>query len=334
LPLSGSPGIVVVGREVAVGNGYADLIAIETSGRPVIIEIKLAANAEARRAVVTQVLAYAAYLHGLKFDEFERRVLGRHLRDRKFATLADAVSATEQAGVDRDRFEAGLADALRTGRFRVVIVLDRAPKELVELVGFLEVVAERLTIDLITVSKYDIAGSMILVPQRVDPERRKVEEEPGPTAAPPEQGYLADGADDFIAMFDAARPEERPKLERLTAWAQELANEGLARLRTYHGKSSITLLPRLVPDNAGLVTIWNDAGSAYLQLWRTVFERRAPSTLDSVEAELGRPVGQGNTTKEISDALLDLLKMAYREANGHEPAQESIEHSSGVRPIA
>jgi hypothetical protein len=112
LPLSGSPGIVVVGREVAVGNGYADLLAIETSGRPVIIEIKLAANAEARRAVVTQVLAYAAYLHGLKFDEFERGVLGRHLRDRQFAGLADAVSATEQAGVDRDRFEAGLADAL------------------------------------------------------------------------------------------------------------------------------------------------------------------------------------------------------------------------------
>ena len=238
LPLSGWPRVVVVGREVAVGNGYADLLAVETSGRPVVVEIKLAANAESRRAVVTQVLAYAAYLHGLTFDEFERGVLGRQLRDRKFDSLWDAVSATEQAGADRDRFEVGLADALRTGRFRVVIVLDRAPKELVELVGFLEVVAERLTIDLITVSKYDIGGSIILVPQRVDPERRSVEEPSGPAPAPSEQGYEADGADDFVAMFNTARPDERPKLERLTAWAQQLADEGLVRLSTYHGKNN------------------------------------------------------------------------------------------------
>ena len=317
LPLSGSPGLVVVGREVAVANGYADLVAVETGGRPVVVEIKLAANAESRRAVVTQVLAYAAYLHGLTFEEFERGVLGRHVRDRGFASLWDAVTATDQSVADQDRFEASVGDALRSGRFRVVIVLDRAPKELVELVGFLEVVAERLTIDLITVSKYDIAGSIILVPQRVDPERRTSQEPSGGATAPPEEGYLADGADDFIAMLRTARPEERSKLERLVAWAQELANEGLARLSTYHGKNSerFTLLPRLVPDNAGLVTIWNDAGAAYLQFWRTVFERRAPSALEAVEAQLGKAIGQGNTARQVTTDLLDALTMAYREAN-------------------
>ena len=51
LPLSGSPQLVVVGREVSVGGGYADLIAVEPSGRLVVIEVKLAKNAEARRAV-------------------------------------------------------------------------------------------------------------------------------------------------------------------------------------------------------------------------------------------------------------------------------------------
>jgi RecB family endonuclease NucS len=44
LPLAGSPLLAVVGREVRLGTGYADLIAVEDSGRPVVIEIKLASN--------------------------------------------------------------------------------------------------------------------------------------------------------------------------------------------------------------------------------------------------------------------------------------------------
>src|SRR5947208_11899103 len=60
LPLAGTPRLVVVGREVQLGGGYADLLAVEPSGRLAVIEVKLARNAEARRAVVAQVLTYAA----------------------------------------------------------------------------------------------------------------------------------------------------------------------------------------------------------------------------------------------------------------------------------
>src|SRR3712207_636373 len=65
LPLAGAPRLVMVGRQVSLGSGYADLLAVEPSGRLVIIEAKLARNAEARRAVVAQVLSYAAHLNGL-----------------------------------------------------------------------------------------------------------------------------------------------------------------------------------------------------------------------------------------------------------------------------
>ena len=47
LPLAGTPRLIVVGREVQLGSGRADLIAIEPSGRLAIIEIKLARNEEA-----------------------------------------------------------------------------------------------------------------------------------------------------------------------------------------------------------------------------------------------------------------------------------------------
>ena len=63
LPLAGTPRLIVLGREVQLGSGRADLFAIEPSGCFAIIEIKLASNAEARRAVIAQVLAYAAYNH-------------------------------------------------------------------------------------------------------------------------------------------------------------------------------------------------------------------------------------------------------------------------------
>src|SRR5260370_21790841 len=62
LPLAGAPQLIVLGREGQLGSGYADLIAIEPEGRMAIIDIKLAPNAEARRTVIAQVLAYASYL--------------------------------------------------------------------------------------------------------------------------------------------------------------------------------------------------------------------------------------------------------------------------------
>jgi hypothetical protein len=77
----------------------------------------------------------------------------------------------------------------------------------------------------------------------------------------------------------------------------------------------VTLLPRLKADDAGLVTIWRDKNSGYLQFWRSVFERRAPGTLARLEERLG-PTGikQGNVVREIDEQLLALLTDAYREA--------------------
>lgn len=79
LPLAGFPRLTVLGREVRLGGGYADLLAVESSGRLVVIEVKLAGNAEARRAVVAQVLSYAGYLQGLDSCQLESQVLAPHL---------------------------------------------------------------------------------------------------------------------------------------------------------------------------------------------------------------------------------------------------------------
>lgn len=98
LPLSGSPRLVVVGREVRLGSGYADLVAVEPSGRLAVIEVKLASNAKARRAVVAQVLTYAAVIYGLDVETLERDILGKQLHERGYDSLVGAMSANDQEG--------------------------------------------------------------------------------------------------------------------------------------------------------------------------------------------------------------------------------------------
>ena len=130
LPLSGSPDLVVLGREVALGPGKADLLAIEMTGRPVIIEVKLARNSEARRSTWSRKFSpMPAFLQGVTPEALDRQVRSRHLHLAGHRTVRDAVSAEDQRGAfDPDVFDAGLRDGLRTGRFRLVLVLDDAPR--------------------------------------------------------------------------------------------------------------------------------------------------------------------------------------------------------------
>jgi hypothetical protein len=70
-------------------------------------------------------------------------------------------------------------------------------------------------------------------------------------------------------------------LERLTNWADMPEREGLVTLSTYRREAGIvSLLPRLAIDNAGLVTVYNDIKCAYVQFWRSAFERRATRRSD------------------------------------------------------
>lgn len=315
LPLAGSPDLVVVGREVQLGSGYADLVAVESSGRAVLIEVKLSRNAEARRAIVSQTLSYAAYLHGATPESFGQ-ILGNHLKSRGFANLAAAASSIVQArAFDEGEFTESLAGTLSSGAFRLIFVLDEAPDDLVRLVSYLEAVAPELSIDLITVSSYEINGTKIIVPQRVEPERH-ITEVSGSRARPKtDKGFESPGHEEFEASIADAPEQNRALLQKLLVWALELESAGLVKLATYKGVGRTTLLPRLKDVGAGLVTIWNDTGSAYLSVWRSVLEKRSPHTLNRLQ-ELLAPteIRQGSSVPEVTDEVLKLLREAYEEA--------------------
>ena len=105
--------------------------------------------------------------------------------------------------------------------------------------------------------------------------------------------------------------------EELIAWAERLASLPNVSLSTYSGTERYTLLPRIMPDNAGLVTIWNDKQQPYSSVYRSVFERLAPNSIESVEHVIApTKIGQGNTIRNITSQVLDAVTAAYKETGG------------------
>lgn len=317
LPLAGSPQLVVLGREVALGPGSADLLAVEPTGRLAIAEVKLAKNAEARRAIVAQVLAYAAFLHRMPLEELQGLVVPK-LRARGFDSITSAVAdGYQEAQLDPDRFEEGLRESLARGAFRLVLVLDEAPPELVRLVGYFESITQSLVIDLVTVTSYEVNGTQIMVPQRVDAERPQALTPTGTRSSEAQPSAVSSsGSDGFLASIESVAGSVQPALRRLYDWARDLERRRLAKLSTTQGSGRTTLRPLIPRTDAGLVTLVNEGGRAALWLWRTVFDRHAPDALEKLQQLISpATVGSGTTLYEIEDDLLGALTEAYEEAS-------------------
>jgi hypothetical protein len=330
LPLSGNPSLVVVGREVNLGSGYADLVAVEADGRLVIIEIKLRKNAEARRAVVAQVLMYAAYLKGVDPRSLETEVLSSHFTQQPFDSLEEAARGEDQTGTfDAAAFAEGVSASLAGGAFRLVLVLDEAPPELVQLVGYLESVSSGVILDLITVSAYDLGDQQIMVPQRVDPEHVGTEvsaaRSPTSTVRTSKRARPVDGVAPFNEAMKQAPSSTQASLRRLVDWATDLEQRNLASLKTVLGDGRQILLVWLPGEQAGLVSIWNDGGAS-ISLWRSVFVRHAWEQIDPIERLTGKAMGQGSGVRDPSPELLEVLSAAYKQAATGAPAWDGLSY--------
>jgi hypothetical protein len=160
---------------------------------------------------------------------------------------------------------------------------------------------------------------------RDDAERLLAAVEPilRPPAAPAprrESGHAVGGADEFLAVIPTAPRDQQGFLRRLAEWAVALEARGLVRLATHQGKTGITTLVPRLSDGPGLVTVYKDTRSSYLELSRSVLERRAPGSLAVVEAAVGNlGVRRGSTVREASDELLAALTAAYEEAATGQP---------------
>ena len=321
LPLAGSPRVFTLGREVRLGTGKADILAVEASGRPVIVEVKLARNTEARRAIVSQVLAYAAFLHGYAVADLEQGPLRNAMADTGYGSIAEMVTAEDQEGaVNEEEFVPALQEHLDAGRFRLVLVLDDVSSELERIIAYLDsVTLQTLTIDLITINVYDVNGVEIALPQRVSPD---ISETAVTTAAPlrrsvTSRGIRSDGPDAFVESVADVTGEAREVFDQLIHWVKQLAQ--LPKVHLYTDISAqgvfITMAPRIEPENVTLILVRNASREPLLLVRRSAFERLAPNTLARVEqAIFPVKLGQGTVVKDISTEVMQAISAAYREA--------------------
>ena len=318
LPLAGAPDLAGLGSEVILDAGRADVFGIETGGRPVIMEVKLGGNPEAKRSVVTQILTYAASLHGMTLERLEQSVLVRHLQHRGVTSLFEAAAtADDTSSLERTRFEEAVRTNLAAGSFRLVLVLDEAPAELLPLVAYLEKVTDGLVIDLVNVAAYEVGGTKLLAPQRLDPARPAVSELVMTTSATSDVRRASLGTEAFEDSCAGVTGEARTHFDRLIRWAKTLESEGLTRLQSFDGKGRSTLLVRRQDGSGGLATIWNEGGSASLQIWKAKIEDLAPNAYPGVAAAVDlTDVVTWTTVAAPNDALLDAMTEAYREAFG------------------
>lgn len=323
LPLAGSPRVFTLGREVRLGTGKADILAVEASGRPVIIEVKLARNAEARRAIVSQVLAYAAFLHGYDIADLEQGPLHNALTDAGYGSVAEAVAAQAQEGaVDAAEFVPALQEHVDTGRFRLVLVLDEASVELERIIAYLDsVTLQTLTIDLITINVYDVNGVQIALPQRMSPDlSATITPATAPNRRSPRQNVvgegLSEGPEMFIESVAHTAGEDREVFDQLIDWARQLADLPRVRLFSWTSGGGITsILPWIMPERTGLASIRSAAGTPSLLIWRKAFERHAPESITQVEQVIAPlRLGHGNAVRDISQEVMEAITTAYREA--------------------
>ena len=309
LPLAGAPSITMLGREVGLGSGSADLLGVEASGRPVLIEVKLKKNSEARRAVVAQILAYAAYLDGMTTALLEER-LRNQLQRAGHATILDAVVASDQEGaIERDGFSNALDDHLKEGRFRLVIVLDEEPRELTTLVAYLEhVTDDKLVIDLVVVSNFKVNGAPVMIPQRVAPERHEaVVEQTRSTGRRTDTAARYPGIERFEALF-----EDRSNVEYVLNWARDIEERGQASLTTTIGSRNQTLHLRLKGERGGL-TLWRSGENDVALTWaKSVFKRKAPDFFEEMQ-ELS--FDEQDYALPANPKTLELLTMAFEQAS-------------------
>ena len=114
------------------GVGSVDLVAVDAHGQLTLVECKLNANSEIRRAVIGQILAYAGGLWRMSYDDFAAGFTARAGQP-----LERAVAKAVGDELDEDEFRSAVRQTLATGGFRLIIAVDAITDELKRIVEYL-----------------------------------------------------------------------------------------------------------------------------------------------------------------------------------------------------
>jgi hypothetical protein len=237
---------VTVGREAALGSGFADIIWVDLEGNLTILEVKLRSNPEIRREVLAQALSYAAFLEGMDTDDFVATIAQPYLESTHEEQIAamplpEAVAGISGADVDTTVFWEGLERSLARGDFTILVVVDEPHTQLRRSVSYVNSHAD-FELYLVEVGFYRSPDGTheVLSPRILDAART-----PPPPGGTPSQRYAWD-IDSFLEQSRTRYPDNYEQMKRLVARLQELEREGTVELRFGTGQQSTIIV--VLPD--------------------------------------------------------------------------------------
>jgi hypothetical protein len=130
--------IVPVLREFTLPSGFLDNFYVTPEGYPVLVEVKLWKNQEARRKVVAQILEYAKDFAALTYEDINKEIR-RQIKGRTWGPnpLHEIVVGYVANRPDETVFVDRVIRNLREGRFLLLVLGDGIREEMAELAGYL-----------------------------------------------------------------------------------------------------------------------------------------------------------------------------------------------------
>jgi hypothetical protein len=156
----------VPGAEQETGRWSLDHLFLDQDGTPTFVECKRASDTRARREVVAQMLDYAA--NGLTYWTVDRlRLAAAETARQRGIKLDELILSLLRTNVpaDVELFWRQVEDKLRTGRVRLLFVVDQAPRELRRLVEFLNEKMADVEVLIVEIKQYRGEGQIALAPR-------------------------------------------------------------------------------------------------------------------------------------------------------------------------
>jgi hypothetical protein len=164
-PGSGEPPrFMLLCREMSVGGWALDFLLVDQFGIPTLLEAKLVENPESRRAVVGQIIEYAAnaadnWLNGKLFEK------ASSYYTKKGLDLDEALKQfTGNEDITVDDFFELVEQNLNQGKMRLIIASDNLRPEVRKIIEYLNVETRNIEVLGLEISFYGDDESAVLVP--------------------------------------------------------------------------------------------------------------------------------------------------------------------------
>ena len=295
-------------------NRRIDLLALDSKGRLVVIEIK---RSDQDSFMDLQAIRYAAMVANMTLKQAED-AHSAYIRNRGGHDKNSTPSIGEHLADDVEN------TSFDSGKPRIILVSANFSKELTTSVLWLNEIGADITCVKLQPWKNgdDVfleSSQVIPVPEAKDyMVRMRNREEEAQQQKRASSVETFPGSDQFREAIETAREDRKPMLKTLLELAVSLEKEGLAKLLTRAGSTYTNLWVQL-PNKSGMFfhATKDKFGDGYLVFGSTrLLESLAPKSKERLERILNRTIKSGSIVREPSNCFLKAMTDAYREANG------------------